>query len=85
MSHSVKPTLTKLQTKWLAIINACEASGKSMRAYADSKGLVAQNLYAWKKVLIAKGMVPRDSAGHFVKAKIIDDQLSEVLNKAMQL
>ncbi|VAW74733.1 High-affinity branched-chain amino acid transport system permease protein LivH (TC 3.A.1.4.1) [hydrothermal vent metagenome] len=110
MSHSTKPTLTKLQSKWLAIIKACEASGKSMRAYADAKGLVAQNLYAWKKVLVAKGLVPRDSAGRFVKAKIIglaksphecriilpngvtvvvtdflEDQLSHLLNKAMQL
>ncbi len=110
MSHSIKPTLTKLQSKWLTIIKACEASGKSMRAYADAKGLVAQNLYAWKKVLIAKGLIPRASAGRFVKAIIIEpvknphecriilpngvtvvvtdfleDQLSNLLNKAMQL
>jgi len=72
MSPSIKPTLTNLQSKWLAIIKACEASGKSMRAYADAKGLVAQKLYAWKKILIAKGVVPRESAGLFVKATIIE-------------
>jgi len=110
MSLSIKPTLTKLQSKWLAIIKACEASGKSMRAYADAKGLVAQNLYAWKKVLIAKGLIPRESAGRFIKATIIkpvknahecqiilpngvtvvvtnfiEDQLGDLLSKAMQL
>ncbi|VAW78382.1 hypothetical protein MNBD_GAMMA12-2917 [hydrothermal vent metagenome] len=41
MSYSTKPAVTKLQTKWLAIIKACEASGKSMKAYADAKGLLA--------------------------------------------
>jgi len=71
MPKSNKNNLTKLQAKWLKIINACESSGKSIKAYADAKGLVAQDLYAWKKVLVSKGLIPRSHV-RFDKAAIVE-------------
>jgi len=70
MPKSNKNNLTKLQAKWLKIINACESSGKSIRAYADAKGLVVQDLYAWKKVLMSKGILRRPV--RFDKAVLVE-------------
>ncbi len=72
MTKSVNSNLTKLQAKWLAIIQACDASGKSTKSYADEKGLIAQNLYAWRKVFISKGLIPRTRAVCFNKVEITE-------------
>jgi len=53
------PTLTDRQQFWLKHIRACEETGQSMKAYALSQGLEVKDLYAWKKMLVKKGVLPR--------------------------
>jgi hypothetical protein len=54
--------LTERQRYWLEQIQACEASGESLKAYASAHGFTAGALYAAKKVLIRKGLLPQSSA-----------------------
>jgi hypothetical protein len=53
--------LTERQRYWLEQIQACEASGESLKAYASAHGFTAGALYAAKKVLIRKGLLPQSS------------------------
>jgi hypothetical protein len=54
--------LTERQRYWLEQIQACEASGKSLKAYAEAHGFASGAIYAAKKVLIRKGLLPQSSA-----------------------
>lgn len=54
--------LTARQRYWLGHIQACEASGESLKAYAAAHGFAAGAMYAAKKVLIRKGLLPPSSA-----------------------
>ncbi len=40
--------LTDTQRIWLTHVEACAASGGSMKAYAKEHGLDLQNFYLWK-------------------------------------
>lgn len=54
MSES-KP-MTERQRYWSAHLQACEASGQTLKAYADVQGLDAQSLYRAKSALRARAM-----------------------------
>ena len=49
--------LTERQRYWLKHIQACEASGESLKAYAEAHGFEPGAIYAAKKVLIRKGLL----------------------------
>ena len=56
-SHSI--SLTDNQRHWLAHLQACEASGKGIAAYAAEHGLDVKAMYTGKKTLVKKGVLPR--------------------------
>jgi len=70
MSHIEENNLTERQAEWLAILKACQSSGKSMAAYARDNDLVVKDLYTWKTVLVTKGILSRTDSVGFVKAMI---------------
>jgi len=70
MSHIEENNLTELQENWLATLQACNTSGKSMVAYARDNDLIVKDLYTWKEVLIAKGLLPQTHKPRFTKAVI---------------
>ena len=49
--------LTVRQRYWLEHIEACEASGQKMGAYAAAQGLGARALYDAKKRLVKQGVI----------------------------
>ncbi|MBL1261339.1 MAG: hypothetical protein COB33_012505 [Thiotrichaceae bacterium] len=57
MDHSPEISLTKRQRYWFTHLQACEASGKSIAAYAKEHGLKDKSMYASKKALISKGVL----------------------------
>ncbi len=72
MTDKPEQKLTVQQSDWLEKLKASEASGKSMKAFALSEGLDIKDLYAWKKILVNKGVLPRSRVPRFQQAKIID-------------
>ena len=50
--------LTAHQRRWLERIQACEASGKSVAAYASEHGFPVRAMYDAKKTLVRKGVLP---------------------------
>ena len=70
MSTIDENNLTELQADWLTTLQACKTSGKSMVAYARDNDLIVKDLYTWKKVLIAKGLLPQNHTPRFTKAVI---------------
>jgi hypothetical protein len=50
--------LTAHQRTWLERIQACEASGMTMSAYAAEHDLDARTMYGARKVLKRKGVLP---------------------------
>lgn len=60
--------LTERQRYWLGHIEACEASGESLKAYAEAHGFAAGAIYAAKKVLIRKGLLSQ-SSGRFQRVQ----------------
>jgi len=77
MTDTPKHKLTTQQNDWLEKIKACNASGKSMKAFAASEGLNLQDLYSWKKMLVKKGVLPRSRTPRFQQVHIIDPAGSE--------
>jgi hypothetical protein len=49
--------LTERQQYWLSHIEACEASGESLKGYAEAHGFAAGAIYAAMKVLIRKRLL----------------------------
>lgn len=70
MGASEGRTLTKRQHYWLEHVRACEASGKSIANYAARHGIAAQTMYAGKRMLIKKGILP--SPARFQRAQVVD-------------
>jgi transposase-like protein len=55
--------LTSTQRFWLEHVEACEAAGVSMKAYAERHGLSLQSFYCWKGQLKKRGQLsPRPSS-----------------------
>jgi len=71
MDDSQEISLTEKQRHWLEHLQACEALGKGIAAYAAEQGLDARTLYAGKKILVRKGVLPgtRRSRFHRVQAQ----------------
>ncbi len=59
MDDSPDISLTENQRHWLEHLRTCEASGKGIAAYAVDHGLDASAMYAGKKALVKKGVLPR--------------------------
>ncbi|MCU7929006.1 MAG: hypothetical protein KZQ97_21600 [Candidatus Thiodiazotropha sp. (ex Dulcina madagascariensis)] len=71
MEEAQSPSLTKRQRYWLEQVKACEASGKSIAEYAAAHGLAAQAMYAGKKALVKKGVLPRPRPVRFQQAQVM--------------
>ena len=63
-------TLTERQRHWLEHLRACDASGKGIAGYAAAHGLDAKAMYAGKKVLVKKGVLPRTRPSRFQRAAV---------------
>jgi hypothetical protein len=61
--------LTDRQRYWLEHIQACEASGKSVTAYAAEHGFHVGAMYAGKKILVRKGVLPGTQQGRFQRVQ----------------
>ena len=65
MIEAARAELTERQRYWLEHIQACEASGKSASAYAVEQGFRVGGMYAGKKLLIRKGVLPQATGSRF--------------------
>jgi len=72
MDDSQEISLTEKQRHWLEHLQACEASGKGIAAYAADQGLDARTLYAGKKILVKKGVLPRTRRSRFHRVQVQD-------------
>ena len=63
-------TLTERQRHWLEHLRACDASGKGIAGYAAAHGLDVKAMYAGKKVLVKKGVLPRTRPSRFQRAEV---------------
>jgi len=70
MEDSQEIPLTEHQRHWLEHIRACKASGKGIATYASEHGLDAKAMYAGKKVLVKKGVLPRSRRRRFQRAQM---------------
>ncbi len=61
--------LTEHQRYWLEKIQACEASGKRITAYAAEHGFPVRAMYDAKKALVRKGVLPRTQGVRFQLAE----------------
>ena len=61
--------LTERQQYWLEQIEACEASGMSASAYAAEQGFRVSGMYAGKKSLIGKGVLPQSAGARFQRVQ----------------
>jgi hypothetical protein len=70
MDETVAVSLTERQQFWLEQVRACEAAGKTIAEYAAEHGLVAQAMYAGKKQLVRKGVLPHTQRSRFQRAQV---------------
>jgi len=70
MGNAAGAILTERQRYWLDQIRACEASGKTVAEYAAEQGISAQALYAGKKLLVRKGILPRTRPLQFQRVQV---------------
>ncbi len=61
--------LTEHQRDWLERVKSCEASGKSVVAYASEHGFPVRAMYDAKKVLVRKGVLPRRHRARFQRVQ----------------
>ncbi len=61
--------LTGHQRHWLEQIQACEAQGLSITAYAAEHGFPVRAMYDAKKVLVRKGVLPRTQRARFQRVQ----------------
>ncbi len=71
MSTAEDHTLTAHQRYWLEHVQACEASGKTIAEYAMDQGIDAKAMYAGKKTLVKKGVLPRTRPARFQRAHVV--------------
>jgi len=70
MSEAEGARLTERQQYWLEHVQACEASRKTVAEYAAEQGFSAQAMYAGKKILVRKGIVPPTRPARFQRARV---------------
>ena len=75
MAMAEEITLTERQRYWLEQVQACETSGKTIAEYAKAQGLDAKAMYAGKKALVRKGVLPRTHAVRFQRAQVVSASL----------
>lgn len=68
--------LTERQRYWLEQIRACEASGKSIAEYTAAHGVQVHAMYAGKKKLVEKGVLPQTHQARFQRAQVVDAVVS---------
>ena len=68
MKRQTRP-LTERQQYWLQHLRACDASGQSMKAYAQAQNLAIHDLYSWKKTLVKRGVLPRTRTARFQRVE----------------
>jgi len=61
--------LTERQRYWLEHLRACSASDKGIAAYAAAHDLDVKAMYASKKVLVKKGVLPRTRPSRFQRVQ----------------
>jgi hypothetical protein len=66
------PALTGRQRYWLEHVQACEASGKSMVKYAASQDIAVRDMYAGKKTLVKKGVLPGTQPSRFQRIQVME-------------
>jgi hypothetical protein len=71
MSKGQGAVLTERQRYWLGQIEVCKASGKSIAEYAAQHGVAAQAMYAAKKLLVKKGVLPGKQRNRFQRAQVV--------------
>lgn len=69
MGEAEAAALTKHQRCWLERIQACEAQGMSVAAYAAEHGFPVRAMYDAKKVLVRKGVLPRTHRTRFQRVQ----------------
>ncbi len=69
MGEAEGVALTEHQRYWLERIQACEASGKRITAYAAEHGFPVRAMYDAKKVLVRKGVLPRTHRARFQRVQ----------------
>ena len=74
--QSMLPALTERQRYWLKHIEACKKSGKTIAAYATEHGFTARAMYAGKKVLVKKGVLPGMQPARFQRLQVMEAPLS---------
>ena len=70
MSNVAGTALTERQRYWRERVRACEASGKTVAEYAAEQGFSAQAMYAGKKQLVRKGVLPHTRPVRFQRVQI---------------
>ena len=70
MDDSQEISLTEKQRHWLEHLRACEASSQGIAAYASEQGLDVKAMYAGKKVLVNKGVLPRTRPSRFQRVQV---------------
>ena len=69
MDEAAGAELTERQQYWLEQIKVCEASGMSVSAYAAEQGFRVGAMYAGKKALVRKGVLPRTRSSQFQRVQ----------------
>ena len=70
--HDEERVLTKRQSYWLKHVRAWQASDKSIVEYSSDQDFTAQAMYAGKKELVKKGVLPRVQKPRFARAHVVD-------------
>ena len=69
MDIAEESDLTERQRYWLEKLQACESEGKSLSSYAADQGFHVGAIYAAKKMLIRKGVLPQTSGMRFQRVQ----------------
>ena len=72
MKETEGAMLTERQRYWLQHVRACEASGKTIAEYAADHGVKVHAMYAGKKKLVEKGVLPRTHPTRFQRVQVVD-------------
>jgi hypothetical protein len=70
MGETEEARLSERQRYWLEQVHACEASGQTVAEYAAKQGFSAQAMYAGKKMLVRKGVLPRTRPSRFKRVQM---------------
>ena len=62
--------LAERQRYWLEKLQACESEGKNLSSHAADQGFHVGAIYAAKKTLIRKGVLPPSSGVRFQRAQM---------------